>query len=266
MAKFTDLDDDLDDVKPQTKRTEDKKQEQHKSTKSDDEDGDDSENGPSEDSDVEWGDEKLMAYDGLQRIKSEKGKVKRFAILPFCKPKKAMLHYVEGKGYFRCLSTEDHVGICCKKMDESDLRVVALAVEYTNASQKDGKYKKDAKGNVPPIEYQIGYVQLSRSNFRAISNLPDEEGTVYDMDVVMSTKQNGIGFDFTKVSSKSRWRSNPELAKEIEELCQKYTDGKQLSKFLGKKVTAVEMKAVVAGQAANNAEDAASSLTDIEDL
>jgi len=225
-----------------------------------------------EDLDVDFGDQKLMAKgDGLNRIRADKQKVVRFALLPFIKPKAGKSHFVETKdkkGTFRCVAvkSEDETPYCCLKLEQEGMQhVVALAIQYTNADAKTGGYAKDAEGHFPPIEWEVGYVDLSRSNYRSVSNLPPEDSDVYDIDMVMSKKDNGIGYEFTLKANKARWRQNPALAKEVEAAAQKFLrdGGKKLIGKLGRKLTAVEWKALLAVQAASGKE---ASLEDIEDM
>ena len=179
--------------------------------------------------------------DGLNRIRADKQKVVRFALLPFIKPKAGKSHFVEAKdkkGTFRCLpvKSEDDTPYCCAKLEEDGmLHVVALAIQYVNADSKTGGYAKDANGHFPPIEWEVGYVDLSRSNYRSVSNLPPEDSDVYDIDMVMSKKENGIGYEFTLKANKARWRQNPALAKEVEAAAQKFLrdGGKKLIGKLG---------------------------------
>lgn len=219
-----------------------------------------------EDLDVDFGDKKIMAKgDGLNRIRAEKNKVVRFALLDFIKPKSAKSHFVEAKdkkGTFRCLTKGDDLGYCCTKLGEDgQLHVVALALLYTNADASTGGLEK---GVVP--EWEIGYVDLSRSNFRSVSNLAPEESTPYDIDMVMAKKDNGIGYEFTLKSPKARWKMNPEVAAAVEAAAQKFVrdNGKKLIGKLGKVATLLEWKAMLSGVAAANAKEA--SLEDVEDL
>src|ERR1700739_1337991 len=225
-----------------------------------------------EDLDVDFGDSKLMAKgDGLNRIRADKNKVVRFALLPFIKPKVGKSHFVEAgdkKGTFRCapVKNEGEVPYCDAKLEkEGQFHVVALAVQYTNADSKNGGYAKDANGQFPAIEWEVGYVDLSRSNYRSVSALPPEDSDVYDIDMVMSKKDNGIGYEFMLKANKARWCQNPELAKEVEAAAQKFIrdGGKKLIGKLGRKLSVVEWKALLAGQASSGKE---ASLQDIEDM
>jgi len=212
---------------------------------------------------VKFGDSKIMAKgDGLNRIRAEKGKVVRFALLNFIDPYSAKSHFVDTKdkkGTFLCLpAKKDEIPYCCTKMEEEGmLHVVALAVLYTNADQKTGKYTIAGQ----PIEWEVGYVDLSRSNYRSVSNLAPEDSSVFDIDLVMSKKDNGIGYEFVLCATKAKWKLNPALAEEVEEAAKKYVnDG---GKKLGRSITLNEWKLMLAGQAKSGAE---ASLDDIEDL
>jgi len=215
---------------------------------------------------VKFGDSKIMAKgDGLNRIRAEKGKVVRFALLDFIDPYSAKSHFVDTKdkkGTFICLpAKKDEIPYCCTKMEEEGmLHVVALAVLYTNADTKTGKY---AAGT--PIEWEVGYVDLSRSNYRSVSNLAPEDSSVFDIDLVMSKKENGIGYEFVLCATKAKWKLNAELAEEVKEAAQKYVKdgGKKLKNKLGRSITLNEWKLMLAGQAKSGAE---ASLDDIEEL
>jgi len=214
-----------------------------------------------EDLDTEWGDQKVInAAAGLQKLTPAKGTVVRFAILPLPAPKRAQVHYIQGKGKVRCQSTDEHTALCCKKLGEPDLRIVALVVHYTNANPTDGKY-----GAGSAIEYDIKFVYLSPTNYRQISMLPEEDQKVTDIDIRMTQPNpNKAGWEFSKISSKALYRKNAELLAEINQIVErKYADGKLLIRKLGKKMTALELKAFIASLAAS-AEDA--SLSDVNDL
>lgn len=204
----------------------------------------------------DFGDTELMKRkDPLPRIRPEKGKAVRFALLPFASPKKAFNHYIEKKGTFRCLSTEDGPGVCCESglAGNSNLSIVALALKYTNCDPKSGKY--DGKFKVGTTEYELGYVNLSRSNYTAISKLVEDEETeggtpesVYDFDIIMTHNEStGIGYTVSRASRAPRWRKEEELAAEVKAAAQPFTDGKLLTGKLGRKLTVIEWKAMLAG-------------------
>jgi len=231
--------------------------------------------GDEDDLDVEFGDEKLATRPNmLNRCRpAEKGKAVRFALLPFIKPKSAKNHFVELPGKkltVRCLTPNNSpdAGYCCAKLGEDgELHVAALVIRYTNADTKTGGYEKGAV-----IEWEIQYVDLTRSNYRAVSHLIDEliednpSISVYDIDIVMKhDPDRAFGYQFQRIAQKSRWKQNPALMKEVEEASQKFIkdDGKILKGRLGKKMNLQEWKALLSGVAAG-AEEA--KLDDVEDL
>jgi hypothetical protein len=231
--------------------------------------------GDEDDLDVDFGDEKLATRPNmLNRCRpSEKGKAVRFALLPFIKPKSAKNHFVELPGKkltARCLTPANSpdAGYCCAKLGEDgELHVAALVVRYTNADSKTGGYEKGAV-----IEWEVQYVDLTRSNYRAVSHLIDEliednpTITVYDIDIVMQhDPDRAFGYQFKRIAQKARWKQNPQLVEEVRQAAEKFTkdDGKILKGRLGKKLSLPEWKALLSGVAAG-AEEA--KLDDVEDL
>ncbi len=238
-----------------------------------------------DDLDVEFGDENTVSKsDGLDKILPEKNRVARFALLTDLLPaKKAWVHYIENKGSYRCLSKRDKKGViigepavCCKKTDGNDkakagLIVAALALQYTNANQKDGKYYKtqDAAGQdvIPPIDYEVRWVKLSRSGFRRVSNLVMDDEKIVDFDLKMSWKDgNGVGFEYNKVALKCRFRQNPELVAEVQEAVKPFLDGVLLTKKLGKVVSLTDMAALFAGQNAQQQAPAGADVSCLDDM
>jgi hypothetical protein len=233
-----------------------------------------------EDLSVEFGDENLMAKgDGLDKIfPVEKDRVERAALLTdVVKPLSAWSHFVTGKGSYRCLTQRDakgnptgELGICCRKLNKdkkqaASLIIASLALRYTNVDPKTGKYKKDTKtGQAAPIEYEIGWLKLSRSGFRKVTLLIKEDGAATDFDLGIAQKESGIGFEYAIIADSARFRQNPELVKEVLEEAAKYADKKQLSSKLGKKITELEWKALLAGAAATA--DTAADVDNMDDL
>jgi hypothetical protein len=223
-----------------------------------------------EDLDCDWGDTELMKKkDPMPRVRPEKGKAVRFAILPFIKPKKGFNHYIDKKGTYRCLSTEDSEGICCTSglAGNANLAIVALVVKYTNCDPKTGKYGLDRDGRkIVDTEWELGHVSLSRTNYTAINRMmEDEDGatgtpeTVYDFDIIMTHNEaTGIGYTLTRASRTPRYRKDPEMVKAIEaEATEKgLLDGKLLTGRLGRKINAIEWKALLSGLTGANDDDA----------
>jgi hypothetical protein len=84
--------------------------------------------------------------------------------------------------------------------------------------------------------------------------LPEEDASPYDMDIAMTTRENGIGYTFRRMKSKATWKSVKELARDVEDECAKFLDGKILSKKLGKKMNSADMRVWV-GDPADTDED-----------
>jgi hypothetical protein len=226
-----------------------------------------------EDLSVDFGDKQLMLRgDGLERLRPEKGKAVRFAILgEFLKARMAYTHFIDKKGTYRCLvdkikrtpkdkgGNPDAAGYCCKKLQaDSEPTIAVLVVHYKNAESTEGGYEKGAT-----IEWDIKYVQLSKANFQSISRLPEEEQTVNDIDIVMMHTNKAFGYEFHKKSSKPRWKANPALVEEVKEKVKPYLDGKKIDSKLGRKVNELEMKALISSLGAGS-DDA--KLGDVESL
>lgn len=195
------------------------------------------------------GDDKMMSTtDGLELIRPDKGKTARFALLTNYVPPKAVCnHYIKGKGTFHCLDAENKAEICCTTagQKESQPQAVALALQYTNADPRTGRYSKGPDGHYPPIQWTLGFVRLSRSGWKRVKNLPEEESRPEDIDITISHRDNGIGYDYTKASV-ARWKRNPDLVKEVEAAIKPFLDGKKLLAKLGKRISKLEYKAVLA--------------------
>jgi hypothetical protein len=197
--------------------------------------------------DVEFGDLKLMTKgDGLSLFRPDRSGNIRIALLPYVKAKSCLLHYLGEQGSIRCLGGNDSDGsdLCCQRLGDPQLRVVALAARYVNCD-KEGKL---ARGVQP--EVGVGYVRLSRSNYRAVSLLPAEGSTVYDIDIVMALKPSGIGYDFTLIANTPRYKAMG-MEAEVEAACRPFLDGTKLSSKLAKKVTELEFEALLSGEASD---------------
>lgn len=238
-------------------------------------------NGPNYD--VDFGDQNLMAKgDGFDKIsppENDKTKVVRVCMLTdVVKPKTAWVHFVTNKGSFLCKSTRDDKGLvtaealCCKKLKNDDkqkaqLNVLVLAFWYTNSDPKTGKYmKKKAKDGseyVDPVEYQIGYIKLSRSGYRRVSNLIQEDQKPHEFDILISWKDNGIGFEYNVVASKARFRQIEELLEEALDAAAKFKDGTALTGKLGKKANDLEWAAMLGGSSSKASEAAVDDVSDL---
>jgi hypothetical protein len=222
---------------------------------------------PNQNLDVEFGDEELMSKgDGFDKIGPPKKEVVRVALLTdVVSPKKDWIHFVTNKGAIRCMSERDIkgnitvIGPCCKKLnlDErqaAQLSIVVLAFLYKNASPIDGKYP----ATPPPIDWELGWVKLSRSGYRRVSKLIQEDQKAHDFDMLISWKDgDGIGYEYNVIASRCRFRQNPELVAEVMEAAEAFRDGVKLTKKLGRLVTEAEFLAMLGGtKGASSAADA----------
>lgn len=211
----------------------------------------------------------MSVSDGLDRVQpaDKKSKVRCAVLTDVVKPKRAWLHFIEKDGKkmsYRCHSVRDKKNVitemadCCKKLNNDDnqkaqLNFAVLVVKYTNADPVTGKYEKDSSGEVPPIRWELGWLKLSRAGFKAISELVMEGEQAHDFDFTVGNRENGIGYEYKRISQKARYRLNKDLLAEIHAESKKFADGVLLSKRLGKVINAIDMKALLAGSKAAGA-------------
>jgi hypothetical protein len=101
--------------------------------------------------------------------------------------------------------------------DVSDpICVIVPVLEYLNADENDGRYRKDVDGSVPPIHWELRYVGLTKLEMKQIQSLPDPGQTADSIDVVMMRPDTGSSCEFYRISNKARWKKNPELVAEAE--------------------------------------------------
>jgi hypothetical protein len=195
--------------------------------------------------DVEFGDESVInTDDGLRIIRPEPNTNVRFAFLTCVKPKACECHYLQRqKVTIRCLGGQGEVtdGICCHRSGDPTFRMVALAIGYLNADELG----KLPKGLEPVIE--IGYVRLSRPNYRDVSRLAPEGTTIYDIDIVMSKRLGGDGYEFKAICTPPRYKTMG-MEAEVEALATPFVDGKKLTSKLPTKMTELETKALLDGE------------------
>ncbi len=208
---------------------------------------------------TDFDDEKVINRPGqLNRIRPDKGRAVRIAFIKSVKMVSAKSHFVEigtGKdmkqGTYRCLSPigNDDQAYCCQKLQkDSVIHIASLVIFYKNADPTTGKYVKGADGHVPPIQWELGYVDLSGFNLKQIKKLPDEDQTPYDIDIIMThAESRAFGYEFNRASNKARWLQNPELVKEVEAAAERFRDGKTLISRLGKRLSPIEWKALLSG-------------------
>jgi hypothetical protein len=139
-------------------------------------------------------DKALMENLGLKPLLPLPGEAVRFSIVPF-----------------KVAATDD------------PYRAIVPVVHYLNADPS-GKYVNRPDGSPPPIEWETGYVCLTRIDMMQIRRLPDAGQTPYDIDIVMTPGNREIGFDFNPGSNRARWKRNPELAVEVERKASEMSD------------------------------------------
>lgn len=220
-----------------------------------------------ENCDTDFDDKRVYDRPGqLNQVRPEKGKAVRFAFVPkeWISPQTAKAHFVEtGSGKdikklrVRCLTPMGDASAqayCCTALEEDgEIGVVALVVHYTNANPVDGKYEKDANGNYPEVQFEIGFVRLSGFNMRQIKKLPDEDSNPFSIDIVMTHADGrAFGYEFNRKSNVPRWTLDPEVAARVKNACQRFLDGKALRGKLGQKLNEIEWKALLSGQKVGN--------------
>ncbi|HVP58472.1 MAG TPA: hypothetical protein VMU02_10265 [bacterium] len=115
-------------------------------------------------------------------------------------------------------------------------RVIAPVIRYLNVDPVSGKY--DVKNN-PAIEWEIRHVCLTRFDVSQIKGLPDEEQTPYDIDIVMTHSEgHAFGYEFSRISTKARWKQDPELAEQVEKAAVEASDA-LAAKLAGKAGVAI---------------------------
>jgi hypothetical protein len=146
------------------------------------------------------------SLEGLPCITAGHNQVVRFALLHFVKP----------KFYIRKLDGEGMIHV----------RVVALALQYTNADPKTGSYRKGE-----PIEWRIGHVGLDYFDWSTVCGLSPEDSNVYDIDLLMWKKfETNIecagyghieypdidtGFEFYLRAPKARWKHYQDVSNAV---------------------------------------------------
>jgi hypothetical protein len=223
-----------------------------------------------EDLSVDFGDAEVMARTGIQKILPTSSRAVRVANLTdLIKPQMAWSHFIEigeTKGSYRCLTERDRKGnptkglaVCCqalngdKKMN-AQLIIAVLALVYLGANAQ-GTFDK----NHATSDFEVGWLKLSKSGFAQVSRMKLEDGEDVDFDFVISEKTNGIGFDYSKISNKCKFREYPEWKEEVMEAAAPYLDGVQLVSRLGRKITEIEWKAILSGTSKGTTPDKVNS-------
>ncbi len=213
---------------------------------------------------VEFGDESEYKRPGqLDRVDPEKGKYVRFAILPHVKMKRTFIHYQQGKGYARCHSEFDKKGNvvkqakCCARLGGSERRYGVLVVQYTSIDPKTGKFLADV--DVENIEFEIRVFIFGSKIYRTLGEQPEEGQVVEDLDF-KATKGADKKLAVNRISSKANWKKIESLKKAVEDAVRPFTDGKEVSRQLGRKMTPGEMAVFIGEKAA----DEGSAMDDLD--
>jgi len=140
-------------------------------------------------------DEALMQSLGVEPLFPVHGKAVRFAILPFA-----------------------------VASISANCRAIVPVLHYLNADPVSGTYKKQPDGSAPPIEWEIRYLCLTRTDIMRIKNLLYDDQTPFDIDIILALSACGIGKEFLRVSNQARWKKDPELAKEVELMAAEMSD------------------------------------------
>jgi hypothetical protein len=137
--------------------------------------------------------------DGLDRVQpADKNSKVRVAVLTnVVKPKMAWVHFIQKgdkKTVYRCLIKRDrkHVPIgeladCCKKLNNDEnqraqIVFAVLAVKYVGTDPASGRFAAAPEGQAPqPPRWELGWLKLSRSGFKTISELvPEVEKAIFE--------------------------------------------------------------------------------------
>jgi hypothetical protein len=68
---------------------------------------------------------------------------------------------------------------------------------------------------MPAIQYELGYLALSRSELNEINNLQEPEQSSYGIDIVMSVSSSEFGRNFRRVCKRARWTLDPAIEKRV---------------------------------------------------
>lgn len=216
--------------------------------------------------DVDLNDDSILsALEGLEQLKPAKGQAVRFALLTkFVKMKMNFIHFIQvgdKKHAVKCHSVRKGAqvieeAICCQKLKHDENQAAqpsfaALALRYKNADPETGKYAKDASGEVPAVRFEIGWVKLSGYGFKNVKKLAFEGENIDDFDMVMTVAANGKGLEYARATrGEPRYMSDAALVAEVKKATEQYVDGVALSKRLGKVVSLIDLKAMLAGKSA----------------
>jgi hypothetical protein len=183
---------------------------------------------------IKWGDSRIQAGDGLLRLKSTTERALRFTLVPGVDPVSNLTHYVavgQKKGMFVC---PGEAGCVLCPREYAKWNTVVLVAGYNNADAAG----KLAAGVKP--EYTIGYISLSPTHFKTLSDATETAG-VFDIDWIQTS--DGKRFNYRAMTS-SRYRQAGDEAALIK-LAQPFIA--RLNGKVGRTISALDLKAMVAG-------------------
>lgn len=213
--------------------------------------------------DVDFDDEEyLKSEDFLPVVKILRDEVARVALAPGFKLKHAKIHYYEGTGSVRCLSTETYKAPCCAKGAAKD-RFVALVFAYSNINKKSGKFATPE--TKPDIEVKC--LRLSRANYKDINAVLEEDQKPDAVDLKFyHDPSRSFGYRFGKIANTPRWHMIREQALALLEPYKGEEGAKKLASRLGKTLTVPELNALLAGKSVGEFDDSDSKLEDIVEM
>jgi hypothetical protein len=188
----------------------------------------------------------------------ESNKTVRYALVKDFKAYQRYTHFLEGvngKGLTVICPGKDCPECAKGGYHSSRRKIAALAIKYETGN--DGKF---AQGTTKP-SLSLSFVNLSPTAYSVMSECPSESEDVYSIDFKCILKSNKIGWDIFRMSSPPAY-VKAGMEAEVAELAAPYADGKVLKSRLGKVVSAIEMKVMLYGSAA----DTTPTLDDLESV
>ena len=124
---------------------------------------------------------------GVAPLVQESGSAARFAILPFA-----------------------------SVINKNPYLSIVPVLHYVNADKGSGRYANDANGLLLPMEWELRYVSFRPLEVRQIRRLPDDNQNPFDIDIIRTISNTGIGYEFSRASNKARWKANRGVVQEVE--------------------------------------------------
>jgi len=170
----------------------------------------------------------------FHQIAPKLGQILRVSLLTHLVQPKASAYHWYRQQFVRCNSPKDAPGssMCCQKVGKPSWTCVVMALQYVNADQ-DGKLS----GSVVP-KFRVGYISLARTAYKQVSELMSEAP---GCDILYSKDTDG--YHFVGASRSPSWQS---VSLQVEEAATRFRDGQKLVSKLGKKLTDMEWKNLIA--------------------